>query len=296
MRTSLDKMAVFAQVVESRGFSRAAAVLGMPKSSVSRAVADIEEALGARLLNRTTRSLSLTHLGTLYYEQCARMIAAASEAERVVDLARGVPRGRLRITAPVAFGTEVLPSVLRDFVASVPLAAVEVHLADSYVDIVGGGFDLAIRVDKALPDSSLMARPLAQAAFGLCASPEYLQRSGVPRAPRDLAAHDCVVVGGGPKADRWSLLDGKRRATVQVRERIRVNNVLLARTLCEAGIAIAPLPPIVSAVARREGRLLEVLSRWRTQPFRLFAVYPARKSLSAVARAFLDMLEAALRD
>ncbi|MCW5731549.1 MAG: LysR family transcriptional regulator, partial [Alphaproteobacteria bacterium] len=189
---NLMAMAVFARIVEAGSFTAAARRLGMSKSAVSKQVSRLEEALGTRLLNRTTRRLSLSQAGLAFHEHCARILAEAQAAEEAVQSLQAEPRGLLRVNAPMSFGILHLAPAIPDFLARYPGLRVDMDLADRYVDLVAEGFDLAIRIGR-LEDSSLIARRIAPARRVVCGTPDYFARHGVPAEPADLARHNCLL-------------------------------------------------------------------------------------------------------
>src|ERR1700719_2132992 len=190
-----DNMRVFAKVVESASFTAAAARLGISASMVSQHVKELEERLGARLLNRTTRKVSLTETGRAYYERCTRLLADLEETEQAVSDMHAAPRRELRINATPSFGILQLAPAIADFTARFPEISVELMLSEHPVDLIAEGFDVAVRVEE-LRDSSRIARQLARSRLVICGAPSYFERHGVPRTPSDLTAHNCLTVDG----------------------------------------------------------------------------------------------------
>src|ERR1700739_3782135 len=188
-------MRVFAKVVEGNSFACAAARLGISASMVSQHVKELEERLAARLLNRTTRKVSLTETGRAYYDRCTRLLAELEESEQAVSAMPGAPGGELRVTATPAFGILQLPPAVADFTARFPAISVELILSERIVDLIEEGFDVAVRPEL-VPDSSLIARQLAPCRMVVCGAPSYFERHGVPRTPADLTAHNCLTVAG----------------------------------------------------------------------------------------------------
>ena len=198
----LAALRAFVAVAEAQSFSSAARALRIAKSAVSRQVSDLESDLGARLLHRTTRSLSLTEAGRAYFERATRILADLDDANRAVGELQAAPRGRLRISAPMSFGFLHLMPALSDFMARYPDVVVDLAMNDRFVDLVDEGFDVAIRI-ATLPDSSLIARQLAPARRVICASPNYLSTHGAPRSPNDLKTHACLCNSNLPSAREW---------------------------------------------------------------------------------------------
>ncbi|RMD61740.1 MAG: LysR family transcriptional regulator [Alphaproteobacteria bacterium] len=283
-------MAIFARVVETHSFSAAARALGLSKSAVSKQIARLERDLGVRLLNRTTRRLSLTEAGTAFYEGCQRMVAEAEAATRTVTHLAAAPRGVLRVNAPMSFGIRHVGPALPAFMERYPELAVEMVLNDRMVNLVEEGFDVGIRIAR-LADSTLVARRLAPSRRILCASPAYLARRDAPRDIEDLRTHDCLLYSYLQTGNIWRFAgpDGVRR--VRVSGRLRTNNgdTLLAAAC--GGMGIALLPTFICGDDIRAGRLVRVLPLWSDpdMPF-IHAVYPAHRNLSPKVRVFVDFL------
>ncbi len=292
----LSAMAVFARVVEMESFSGAARALGLSKSAVSKRVGRLEDRMGLRLLNRTTRRLSLTEAGAAFYEGCRRVVAEAEAAERAVTRLASAPRGRLKVNAPMSFGVRHLAPALPDFMARYPELNVDLTLNDRVVDLVEEGFDVAVRIAR-LADTSLIARRLAPNRLVLCAAPSYLESHGAPRAVEDLKGHECLLYSYQISGDTWILrgpggangLGGEQR--VRVAGRLRANNgdALLAAAL--GGLGIAFMPSFICAEDLRAGRLARLLPGWRDAADSMIAaVYPASRNLSPKVRVFVDFL------
>lgn len=286
----LSGMAVFVRVVEEESFSAAARVLGMSKSAVSKQVAALEERLGARLLNRTTRRLALTDAGAAFHERAARILADAEEAETAVSQLSAAPRGVLRVNAPVTFGIQHLGPLLPAFMAAYPDLAVEVSLNDRFVDLVEEGFDVAVRVGR-LPDSSLIARRLAPVRRLVVASPAYVEAHGMPTGPEDLRGHSCLHYTYQLRGDAWSLTgpDG-RVAEVRVAGRLRANNGDILRAALLAGMGVAYTPSFIVGRDLAEGRLVRLLPGWEDTTAAVYAVHPHSRLVAPKVRAFVDYL------
>ena len=287
----LPAMAVFAKVVESRGFSAAARQLGLTKSAVSKQVTRLETSLGARLLNRTTRALSLTEAGSAVYEHCARMVAAAEEAELAVHRLAAAPRGLLRVTASVTFGRLHVAPAIGDFLAAYPEVEVQLMLTDRMVDLADEGFDLAIRIADRLGDN-LVARRLAPVRFVVSAAPDYLARHGTPRKPADLAQHNCLVFSQEGLGDSWRFQSRDGSERIRVAGRYQVNSSEATRDSMLAGMGIAMAPIFTVGPDIRAGRLKVVLPRYRVvAPYdAVHAVYLPNRHLLPKMRAFIDCL------
>jgi DNA-binding transcriptional LysR family regulator len=285
----LTGMAVFARVVEAQSFTAAAGQLGMSRSAVSKTIAGLEDRLGARLLNRTTRRLALTEVGRAFYERAARIVAEAEEAELAVTRLQATPRGTLRINAPVSFGTAHLAPALIDFMKRYPELKVDIGLADRMVDLIEEGYDLAVRIG-ALPDSSLIARRIADNHMVVCAAPSYWRRHGRPSEPQDLAHHACLTYAYQRSPNQWPFKGPAGRFTVAVDGPLRANNGDLSLAAALAGLGVVALPCFLCGADLAAGRLEPVLCDWMPPPGGIHAVYPHGRHLSAKVRAFIDFL------
>ena len=287
----LTGMAIFARVVELRSFTRAARELGMTKSTVSKQVGRLEDRLGLRLLNRSTRQLSLTEAGAAFYQGCRQMVAEAEQAEQAVSFLAEAPRGTLFVSAPVSFGTLHIMPGLPDFLQRYPELRVEVTLNDRIVDLIEEGFDIGVRIRK-LEDSALVSRRLAPSRRVLAAAPDYLARRGAPQRLEDLAEQDCLIYAYQAEGALWRLSgpDGKRE--VKVAGRLRANNgeALLAAAVGGAGIAF--LPTFICGDALRNGRLARVLPDWADKEGAVNVICPPGRSLLPKVRVFIDDLVA----
>jgi DNA-binding transcriptional LysR family regulator len=295
---NLAGMAVFARVAEAKSFSEAARRLGVSKSAVSKQVAQLERALKARLLNRTTRRLSLTEVGAAFYEHCARMLAEAEAAELAVSRLYAEPRGVLRVTSPAAFGHLHVAPAVPDFIARHPDVSVQIVMNDRTVDLAEEGFDIAIRLtrDKA---PNVVARTLAPVRWAACATPAYLKKHGTPRAPRDLARHNCLFYSFLESSSEWRFTraDGGTggETAVQVAGNFTVNNSEALRETALKGLGIALLPTFAVGADLRAKRLRQVLADYRAQGTigdEIYAVYLPTRYLSPKVRAFVDFLAA----
>jgi len=287
---SLDVMAIFARVVEAEGFTAAARELDLSKSAVSKRIAGLEDRMGVRLLNRTTRRLSLTEAGEAFYQGCRRVVAEANAAREIVGHLAERPRGRLSISGPMSFGVRHLAPILPDFMARYPEVTIDLQLGDRRVDLVEEGFDLALRIGR-LGGQSLVARRLAGVRRGLVAAPAYLDAHGRPRTLDDLHDHECLLYTYQESGSAWRFSGSAGSRAVRVQGRLRVNNGDALLSAVVAGMGIALLPRFICAEAVRSGRLEELLPGWReTGDSGIYAVYPARRNLSPKVRVFVDFL------
>ena len=278
----------FLEVSQEGSFSRAAEGLGLTPSAVSKQIRALEDRLGARLFNRTTRRVSLTDAGRAFRERVETVVEEVEEAEQAVARLQAEPRGALRVGAPMDFGRAHLAGAIARFAAAHPALEVEVEFADRFVDVVEEGFDVVVRIAE-LAESSLVARRLAPCRRLICASPEYLDAHGRPERPEDLHAHHRVVYAYEVERSwRFETPGGARRITVPVRH--RSNNGELTRELLLAGAGLSLLPTFLVAEDLRSGRLEAVLAGSLRADTQIQAVYPHRKHLSAKVRHFIDHL------
>ena len=285
----LTAMAVFAAVVEAGGFTAAARQLGLSKSAVSKRVARLEAELGARLMNRTTRRLALTEVGTEYYAACARVVREAEAAALAVSHLQAEPRGVLRVSAPMSFGQRHLGPALPAFLEAHPALRLDLDLNDRRVDLIAERHDMAIRIGR-LRDSSLVARTLAPSRLVVCATPDYFARHGRPRRPQDLRAHRCLTYAYQETLDEWRFIGPRGEVAVRVTGPYRANNgeVLLA-ALC-AGVGIGRFPTFIVGDDLRAGRVESCLDDYGSEPAAIHAVYPSRRHVAPKVRACIDFL------
>lgn len=283
----LAQLEIFVHVVQDGGFTQAAQSLGVSKSFVSRQLGALEDRLGARLLNRTTRKLTLTDVGAVFYERCKRVLDELSQAELEVSDLQNDPRGTLRLSAPMSFGMRYVAPEISAFLVEHGQLSVDLDLADRRVDLLGEGFDLAIRIGK-LADSSLVARKLGSSDVLVIASPEYLDRRGRPTHPRELRDHDCLQYAYSPGL-QWVLEGDEGQVTVAVRGRVAANNGDAIAAAVRSGLGIARLPDFIAAPLLREGAAELVLPKWH-DTFGIWAIYPHNRHLSAKVRLFVDFL------
>lgn len=280
----------FARVVEAGSFARAAARLDVSVSSVSRQVAELEAHLDARLLNRTTRRLSLTEAGQAFFERCVQLLADLDEAEVAVTAASVVPRGTLRLTCSATFGARHLAPAIAAFAAAHPQIAFDVALSERVVDLVEEGFDLAVRIGDT-GGQNVVARKLGTTRLVWCAAPAYLERHGEPRKPDELAHHACLTYEYAPTRNTWTFRDrdGVERS-VRIGGPVHASNARFLVALASAGVGIAREPDFVVAPDVRAGRLVPILRAFESPPLGIYAVYPSRRHLSAKVRTFADFL------
>ncbi len=287
----LDDMRIFVTAVDAMSFTGAATRLGLSKQFVSRRISALEQTLGVRLLLRTTRRLSVTDLGRVYYERARRILDDVQAANLAVSSQGERVHGNLRVSAPMSFGTMFLGSVIPAFLTTYPDVTVELELNDRTVDIVGEGYDVAVRIG-ALADSSLIARAIAPMRMVTCASPRYLEAHGAPQTPEDLRDHAVLPYGHSQRVSWQYSRDGKV-LDIPVAGRLRVNNGELARDAAVAGLGVTWLPVFIVAPALLNERLVTVLDAFEPAPSSIYVVYPQHRQASLVIRAFSDFLASA---
>ena len=283
-------MAVFVKVVEASSFAAAARHFGMSPAMVSKHVQTLEERLGVRLLNRTTRRVSATEVGQNYYEHCVRILSDIEEAERAAGDLQTAPRGLLRVSASVSFGMRHLAPAIADYLATYPEVSIELSLDDPYVDLLEERFDVAIRLGR-LADSSLIARKLGSVETILCASPAYLERNGAPQIPGDLAKHNCLVYTYATPQSVWHFVNQNGiEDAIRISGRFLANSgdALLTLALKDAGVILAP--DYIVEDELKAGRLVRLLPAYKAVETPVHAVYPHSRFLSAKTRTFVDFL------
>lgn len=287
---TLTDIAVFVQVVDSGSFTAAAERLELSKAVVSKYVTRLENRLGARLLNRTTRRLSLTEVGRAFYERSQAGLRELEEAEAEVSRLQGAPRGTLRINAPMSFGILHIAPAIPEFLQQYPDLNVDMNLDDRQLDLVEEGFDLAIRIAQ-LPDSTLVARRLGPCRHVVCGAPGYFRRHGIPRTPRDLRDHNAITFKYQDSAREWHFLaPDSTPVRVPVRGSIQMNNSLGLREALLQEVGITLTPTFVVGEDIQTGRLEAVLKDYKTLELSIYAVFPQQRHLSPKVRAFVEFM------
>jgi DNA-binding transcriptional LysR family regulator len=291
MEPDLNQMSIFVAVVETGSFTAASKALGMPKSTVSKRVSDLEERLGARLLHRTTRKVKLAATAAAYYSECRRIIGEARAAERALMSLdeSGAMRGLVRVTAPWLLEETIAP-VMERFLADNRGVALDLRITNRGVDMIEEGIDLAIRAGS-LPDSSLMSRRLGASEHFICAANAYLARHGAPRVPADLSMHSCILFSGGGERQTWTLERKRAKVAATVTGRYSASSGALMRRGALAGVGIASLPQFVVEDDIAAGRLVRLLDGWTVRLGAVHVVYPSRH-LSPSVRALVGLLVA----
>ncbi|MEI7444445.1 MAG: LysR family transcriptional regulator [Burkholderiales bacterium] len=289
---TLEQLRILAKVVESGSFTRAAELLSTQKSHVSRVVAQLETELGARLLERTTRSVAMTEMGREVHERAVGILAAVDDTARMVASSLAEPRGLLRLTCGVEFGLLAVGRWVEAFVSRHPQVNAEVEYTSRVLDVAHEGFDLAIRVGP-VQDGRLVARRLGELEYGLFACPRYLERHGRPRTPAQLRDHARVMFSSGGKPHAWTMVrdgrNGRETERVEGPARLRVNNALAVRDALLRSLGLGVLPLLVAEEGLASGRLVPVLPAWQFERVPVHALYPSSRYLSPKVRAFVDL-------
>ncbi|RWR29218.1 LysR family transcriptional regulator [Sinirhodobacter populi] len=292
----IDLFRTFVRVVECASFTRAADTLGMPRSSVSAAIAELESRVGARLLNRTTRKVSATPDGAAFHERCLQVIADVEETENLFLNRQAQPVGKLRIDVPGRIGRLILAPALPEFLDRYPGVEIDLGVTDRAIDLIGEGVDCALRVGP-LPDSGLIARGIGDLPLINVASPAYLSRHGTPESPADLSGHLAVNYASPTtgRVEPWEWVENGTAQTMEMRGRVTVNSAEASIACCLAGLGLLQIPAYDVRRHLEAGELVEVLPRHRAAPLPMTLLYPHRQHLSRRLRVFADWLEDLLK-
>lgn len=285
----LNSMTIFVQVVEKEGFTAASEKLGLSRAQISKSVMQLEKHLGARLLNRTTRRVSLTETGRIYYERCKLILNDIEEMEGVAGEQTSSPHGTLTLSAPTSFGILQLQKAIPEYIKRYPNVKISLSLADRFIDVVSEGFDVGIRIAK-LEDSSLIARKIAPCKQVLCASPEYLNKKGTPKVPIDLALHPCLVYSNDLKPDTWILHGPDGIESIKVSGPVCADNGDILKEAAVAGLGVTLLPTFIVGAEIKAGSLQHILSDYYPPEISVYAVFPSHRYLSVKVRTFVDFL------
>ncbi len=289
----LDAMNAFVKVVSLGSYAEAGRALGLTRSAVSKAVMELEQLLGARLLDRTTRRVSATEAGLAYYESCLDILARVEETEMQVSRLHDEPKGVLKVNAPVSFGVLHLGRLMAEFMGQYPDLKIELTLNDRFIDPIEEGVDVTIRIGV-LADSSLIARRLAPARRVLVAAPRYLKQFGRPKSPDDLTRHRCLNYGHSTMLQRWRLTRDGETFSLAINSVLCSNNGDVLRAAAVAGQGIAKLPTFLVGPDIRDGRLKIVLAQFPPVDLGVFALYAPNRYLAAKTRLLIDFLAARL--
>lgn len=288
----LRRMVIFFHVVEAQSFSGAARQLGIARSAVSRHITLLEKSIGVRLLNRTTRRLSLTEAGETYFQSCARIVAEAETATHRINQLQEEPRGTLKIAAPISLGNQFITPLVRAFMQRYTALNVELLLDDEMVDMVGESIDVSIRVGW-LHDSTLIARKLGDWPRFLCASPDYLERHGRPESPAQLTNHEWIIFTRLPAPFHWTFTRNKREERIQIKGRLRSNNADAIHASLLSGVGITAQAAFLVNDDIKAGRLERLLPEWDCGNVGMYAVYQDRRYQQARVRLFIDFVSEA---
>jgi DNA-binding transcriptional LysR family regulator len=291
----MTSMATFVKVVENGGFSAAARALSISPSMATAHVQSLEERLGVRLLNRSTRKVSLTEVGHAYYERCLQILAEADDADQIAQALQSTPRGTLRLNTSVAIPPFLAP-VIAEFTALYPDVSISLTMTDRMIDLVEDGFDLAVR-NMAVPDSSLITRRVATYRFVVCGAPSYLAERGTPETPADLAQHNCLIYSRSPWGHEWRFTgpDGGEQS-LSVKGNLHANSDNALRLAAVHGQGLAMVPSFLVKDEIKAGRLVPVLTEFLEAEYPINAIYAHRHHLSAKVRSFIDLLAKHFRE
>ncbi len=290
-----NEVSLFVRVVEAGSFSGGGRLLNLPRATVSRRIAHLEDSLGTRLLHRTTRSLGLTDAGRRYFERCRAALAAVEEANGQLAGAQQVPSGTIRVSAPADSDGLYLSDLVAGFLRDHPRVKAELLLTDERLNLVRERIDVAFRMGK-LADSTLIVRTLGTSDWLICASPEYLKTAGLPQTPADLARHSCIVHGPSIEGATWTLRGAKGPSVVQLNAVVAANTMSFVIEAALAGLGIVMLPGPMVAPYLRSGVLVRILEPYRRAATSIQLVYPTRRHLSAATKAFIDFVAARAGD
>jgi len=283
----LNGMMLFAAVVRAKGFSQAAREIGMPKSTISRKVAQLEEQLGVRLLQRDTRNLSLTQVGALFFQHCTSISDEIEAAKATIENTHNDVSGSLRVAIPVSFSQELIANLCSGFMRLYPNVELDVQFTDNDIGLVGEGYDIAIKYGP-LQSSDLVARLLFERQPILVASPSYLKAHGTPANPQELAAHSGILLGTSRSAPIWPLGKGTRKTMVNFKRKVRVNSAVMVKQLVMDDFGIAMLSNSVCKNELASGSLVPILQEWPMEAFKVYGVYSSRRQLATNISVFLD--------
>lgn len=286
-----ESMRAFTQVVVSGGFAAAARVMGLSRSAVNKLVIGLERELGVQLLHRSTRVVSPTETGLAFYERCVEILASLEEAESSMMQLHGEPRGRLRVNAPMSFGTMHLAPALADFLVQYPALQLQLTLNDRFIDPIEEGFDVTVRIAEPQQTTSLIVHSLAPAPRSLCAAPSYLERHGTPNHPDELQHHSCLRYGQLAVEDQWTLIGSEGEQTISVNGVLCSNNGEVLRDAAVRGLGIALLPTFIAGQELQQGTLRIVLPNYHAPELSISVIYPVNRHLSTKVRLLVDFLQ-----
>ncbi|MEM6839217.1 MAG: LysR family transcriptional regulator [Cyanobacteria bacterium P01_C01_bin.120] len=287
-----ESMRAFVQVVDAGGFAAAAREMGVSRSAVNKLVMNLEEFLRVQLLQRTTRKVTPTATGLAFYEKCLAILADVAEAELAVSNLQTQPQGRLRLNAPMTFGTRYLAPLIAQFVQQYPDLQVELSLSDRFVDPIAEGFDVTLRIAQPPHLTNLVVHELAPASIILCAAPSYLSDRGLPQSPSDLTNHACLAYGHLATDNSWTLFGADGEHVVRIRGPVCANNGEVLQTAAIYGLGITLLPRFIVQTALDTGQLQQVLPDYSGTEISISVLYPVNRHLSAKVQLLVEFLAA----
>jgi DNA-binding transcriptional LysR family regulator len=291
VQQDLNDLYFFTQVVEKGGFAPAGRALGLPKSRLSRRIAALEERLGVRLLQRTSRNFAVTEIGQVYLRHCQAMLSEAQAAQEAIDHLQAEPRGQVRLSCPVLLAQTLMAGLITEFMLLYPLVSIFMEVTNRRVDVVEEGFDLALRVRDVIEDSNLVMRSFALSQISLMASPALLKRLGTPTHPEDLARFPSLSIVFRDNRYAWQL-SGPDDSTCRIEHapRLLADDFIVVQAAAIAGLGLAALPDYWSRAALASGALVHVLPEWTFAASNMHAVFPSRRGLVPAVRSFIDFL------
>jgi len=293
----LDGIAVFVQVVQSKSFVKAAEKLNHSTSYISKEVSKLETRLGVRLLHRTTRTLSLTAEGEVYYQQCQQIIEDALQVEGSISGRQQIPQGRLKLSCPIGLGVSRIRPILAEFMAKYPKVTLDIELNDHKVDLIADGFDLVIRAAVQLEDSSLISKRFMESTSLTLASPEYLKQHGTPKHPDELVDHQMITYRNLKNPEVWPFTTKSgQKIQTQVTSRVLCNNSEMMISLCLAGQGIIRMPLFNLSEEVNKGLLVPIFEDFMPVNIGVYLVYPSRKNMPAKVKCFIDYIVEKLGD
>lgn len=290
-RELLDGMVIFVELIQAGSFTKAADSMGHSTSYISKKMTKLESRLGVRLLNRTTRSISLTHEGELYFEQCMSIVNDAQQAEASINQQQQQPQGTLKISCSTSFGLSHLHGVLAQFMQNYPEVNIELDISEKMVDVVADGFDVVIRATHVLEESSLVSRKLLSSYAVTVASPQYLKKHGVPKHPNELIDHQLIAYSNIKNPNRLQYVSAKGETTVvTVKSRMLTNSSVMEVELAVAGLGIMVLPKFIVEEQLKTGQLVTLFDDYQRTEINIYLVYASRKHMASKVRVFIDFM------
>jgi len=286
-----ESIRAFTQVVNAGGFAAAAREMGMSRSQVNKLVIALENELGVQLLHRSTRVVTPTETGLAFHDRCVEILASLEEAERSITQLQAEPRGRLRVNAPMTFGTMHLAPALADFLVQYPDLEVQLTLNDRFIDPIEEGFDVTVRIAKPQESASLIVHPLTPAHLLLCAAPSYLKAHGIPTHPHELRHHSCLHYGQLAVDDQWTLIGTDGEQTISVTGVLCSNNGEVLRDAAVRGLGITLLPRFIVEQELQQGTLQIVMPDYHPPQLLIAVIYPINRHLSLKVRLLVDFLQ-----